>query len=140
MGELVSMKSCIKQNMIDLEISKYKYNNLNKYQVEPRDWDGNPIFKKRAVIETAARHHGYAELMRRIRNSAWRRNESHNKQVAFLLNQERFQQHAGWQTEYDRLASREVAPELRPFVQARLEELKNLLLKNENTATPLHVR
>ncbi len=126
--------------MIDLEISKYKYNRLNKYQVEPRDWDGNPIFKRRAVIETAARHHGYAELMKRIRDSAWRRNEGHNKQVAFLLNQERFQQHAGWQTEYDRLASREVAPELRPFVQARLEELKNLLLKNENTSTPIHVR
>ena len=123
------MKSCIKQNMIDLEIAKYKYNRLNRYQVEPRDWDDNPIFKRRAVIETAARHHDYAELMKRIRDSAWRRNEGHNKQVAFLLNQERFQQNASWQSEYDRLASREVAPELRPFVQARLEELKNLLVK-----------
>ncbi len=123
------MKSCIKQNMIDLEIAKYKYNRLNRYQVEPRDWDGNPIFKKRAVIETAARHHDYAELMKRIRDSAWRRNEGHNKQVAFLLNQERFQQNASWQSEYDRLASREVAPELQPFVNARLEQLKNLLVK-----------
>ena len=115
--------------MIDLEIAKYKYNRLNKYQAEPRAWDGNPIFKKRAVIETAARHHGYAELMKRIRDSAWRRNEGHNKQVAFLLNQERFQQNAGWQAEYDRLASRAVAAELQPFVNARLEELKNLLVK-----------
>ena len=115
--------------MIDLEIAKYKSNRLNKYQAEPRAWDGNPIFKKRAVIETAARHHGYAELMKRIRDSAWRKNEGHNKQVAFLLNQERFQQNAGWQAEYDRLASRAVAAELQPFVNARLEELKNLLVK-----------
>ncbi len=116
--------------MIDLEIAKYAHHHLNKYQVPIRDWDGNPVFKKRAVIETqAAGKREYAELMQRLRNSAWRRNESQNKQVAFLLNQERFQQNATWQGEYDRLASREVPADLQPFVNARLEELKKLLVK-----------
>ncbi len=116
--------------MIDLEIAKYAYRNPNRYQVPIRDWDGNPVFKKMAVIETqAADKRKYTQLMQRLRNSAWRRNESQNKQVAFLLNQERFQQNATWQGEYDRLASREVSAELQPFVNARLEELKKLLVK-----------
>ena len=112
--------------MIDLESAKYAQTKRG-YQ-SPKDFDGNPILKKRAVVKTLQSSRAYHETLKRIRDSAHLRNEGHNKQVAMLLNRERFQQNATWQAEYDRLASRAVAPELQPFVNARLEELKKMLI------------
>ena len=112
--------------MIDLEIAKYAQTKRG-YQ-SPKDFDGNPILKKRAVVKTLQSSRAYHETLKRIRDSAHLRNEGHNKQVAMLLNRERFQQNATWQAEYDQLASRAVAPELQPFVNARLEELKKMLI------------
>ena len=112
--------------MIDLEIAKYAQNK-GGYQA-PKDFDGNPILKKRAVVKTLKSSRAYNEALKTMRDTAYLRNEGHNKQVAMLLNRERYQQNATWQGEYDRLASRAVAPELQPFVNARLEELKKMLI------------
>lgn len=112
--------------MIDLEIARYAQGK-RAYQT-PSALDENPIFKKRAVLKTLQTSRAYHDVLKRIRDSAYLRNESHNKQVAMLLNRERFQQNATWQGEYDRLASRAIPVELQPFVNARLDELKKLLI------------
>ena len=111
---------------MDLQIAKYKYD--KQIQADPREFDGNPIFKRMAVVENAKRTREFSKLVKRLRNSAYRRHEGHNKQLAFMLNREKFQQNATWQTEYDRLASQAVPETLQPFVNARLEELKSALL------------
>ena len=112
---------------MDLQIAKYKYD--KQIQADPRGWDGNPIFKRQAVIENVRRTREFSKLVKRLRNSAYRRHEGHNKQLAFMLDRERYQQNATWQGEYDRLASQAVPETLQPFVNARLGELKAALVK-----------
>ena len=69
-------------------------------------------------------------LAKRMRHSTWQRQESHNKQLQHFLDRERYQQNQTWQSEYDRLASRSAAGvALQPFVNARLETLKTLMVK-----------
>lgn len=117
--------------MIDLEIARYAQEKQKSYR-PIKSVDGNPILRKRAVVKTllsgGQSSPAYHAALKRIRESAHLKNEGHNKQVAMLLNRERFAQNQTWQTEYDRLASRAVPQELQPFVNARLEELKNLLI------------
>ena len=119
--------------MIDLDIAKYAQNKRG-YQNpllenKNKDFDGNPILKRQAVVKTLQSSRAYRDLLKRIHNSAsYARNEKHNKQVAMLVNRERFQQNATWQGEYDRLASTTIAPELQPFVNARLDALKKMLI------------
>ena len=111
---------------MDLQLAACKAQKRGYY--DPRPWDGNPIAKKQAVVETAARTRAFSTMAKDLRHSAWRRQESHNKQLALFLNRERFQQNQTWQGEYDRLASTATAPGLQPFVNARLEQLKSLLV------------
>lgn len=112
--------------MIDLALAKYKHDK----QIAPefRAPDGNPVLQKQAVIQSAIRSRVFDKLVRRMRHNAHRRHDAHNKQLQFLLDRERYQQNATWQAEYERLASEEVAPALQPFVNARLEDLKTLLI------------
>ena len=112
---------------MDLQLAAYKAQKRGYH--DPRQWDGNPVAKKQAVVKTAARTRIFNSMAKDLRHSAWRRQESHNKQLALFLNRERFQQNQTWQGEYDRLASTATAPGLQPFVDARLEQLKSLLIK-----------
>ena len=119
--------------MIDLEIARYAQDKSKAYRLTEsvKSYDGNPIFMKRAVIKTLQKQSSpaYHDALKRIRDSAHLKNEGHNKQVAMLLNRNRFAQNQTWQGEYDRLASTAVPQELQPFVNARLEKLKKLLIK-----------
>ena len=112
---------------MDLQLAAYKAQKRGYH--DPRPWDGNPIAKKMPVVETAARTRVFSSMAKDIRNSAWRRQESHNKQLALFLNRERFQQNQTWQGEHDRLTSTATAPGLQPFVDARLDQLKTLLVQ-----------
>ena len=112
---------------MDLQLAAYKAQKRGYH--DPRPWDGNPIAKKMPVVETAARTRVFNSMAKKFRHSAWRRQENHNKQLALFLNRERFQQNQTWQGEIDRLASTATAPGLQPFVDARLEQLKTLLIK-----------
>lgn len=117
----------VKRKMIDLTIEQYR---RGKSLPAPlRDWDGNPIFKKRAVVETTKNDRAFIELIRKLRHGAHKTHENHNKQLQFLLDRERYAQNKTWQGEYDRLASNQVPAELQPFVNARLNELSALLIK-----------
>ena len=113
--------------MIDIALAKYKHDK----QISPdfRAPDGNPVLQRQAIVRSAIRDRVFNELVKRMRDGAHLRHEGHTKQVQFLLDRERYQQNKTWQAEYDRLASSAVAPGLQPFVNARLEDLKTLLIK-----------
>ena len=112
---------------MDLQLAKYARD--KQMPAQPRDFDGNPIFRMTPVVENAIRSRVYSKLLKRLRNSAYRRHEGHNKQLQFMLDREKFQQNATWQGEYDRLASQTVPEGLQPFVNARMEQLKSALIK-----------
>ena len=143
-------------SMIDLALAQYKRD--RKMAPEFRAPDGNPILKKEAVVRSAVRNKTFDKLMRQLRHDAHKRHENHTKQVQFLLDRNRYQQNQTWLAEYDRLTSdingtrtvteriprprarygtrydeREVTvprvdAEDRPRVDARLRELKTLLI------------
>ena len=112
---------------MDLQLAAYKAEKRGYH--DPRPLDGNPIAKRMPVVQTAARTRVFSSMAKDLRSSAWRRQEGHNKQLALLLNRERFAQNQTWQGEHDRLRGEAVAPGLQPFVDARLGQLKALLLK-----------
>ena len=112
---------------MDLQLAAYKAQKRGYH--DPRPLDGNPIALKMPVVETAARTRVFSSMAKKLRHSAWRRQESYNKQLALFLNRERFQQNQTWQGEYERLTSTTTAPGLQPFVNARLEQLKTLLVQ-----------
>ena len=134
---------------IDLALAQYKRD--RKMASEFQASDGNPILKKEAIVRSAIRNKTFDKLMRRLRHSAHKRHENHTKQVQFLLDRNRYQQNQTWLAEYDRLtsdmsATRRVGDwgpgepprfitvprihaEDRPRVDARLQELKTLLIK-----------
>ena len=68
-------------------------------------------------------------ITKQLRDSTWRRHESHNKQLQHFLDRDRYQMNATWQSEYDRLVSQTAAPGLQPFVNTRIEQLKDLIVK-----------
>jgi hypothetical protein len=113
--------------MIDIALAKYKHDK----QIAPdfRAPDGNPVLQKQAIVRSAIRNRVFDELVKRMRDGAHLCHEGHTKQVQFLLDRERYLQNQTWQAEYDRLASFVVAPRLQPSVNARLDDLKTLLIK-----------
>ena len=144
-------------SMIDLALAQYKRD--RKMAPEFRAPDGNPILKKEAIVRSAVRNKTFDKLMRQLRHDAHKRHENHTKQVQFLLDRNRYQQNQTWLAEYDRLTSdingtrtvtervprmsirtgtryveRQVTvprvdAEDRPRVDARLQELKTMLIK-----------
>ena len=67
-------------------------------------------------------------ITRQLRDSTWRRQEHHDRQLKLFLDRDRFQRNASWQGEYDRPAS-QPNPALQPFLDSRLEQLKDLLVR-----------
>ena len=144
-------------SMIDLALAQYKRD--RKMAPEFRAPDGYPILKKEAIVRSAVRNKTFDKLMRQLRHDAHKRHENHTKQVQFLLDRNRYQQNQTWLAEYDRLTSdmsatrtvtervprmsirtgtryaeRQVTEprvdaEDRPRVDARLQELKTMLIK-----------
>ena len=144
-------------SMIDLALAQYKRD--RKMAPEFRAPDGNPILKKEAIVRSAIRNKTFDKLIRQLRHGAHKRHENHTKQVQFLLDRNRYQQNQTWLAEYDRLTAdingtrtvtervprmsirtgtryvdRQVTvprvdAEDRPRVDARLQELKTMLIK-----------
>jgi hypothetical protein len=136
-------------SMIDIALAQYKRD--RQMAPEFRAPDGNPILKKEAVVRSAVRNKTFDKLMRRLRHGAHRRHENHTKQVQFLLDRNRYQQNQTWLAEYDRLTSDmsatkrvwdwgpgepwrliqepRIHAEDRPRYDARLQELKTMLIK-----------
>ena len=86
------------------------------------------LFRQPRIKAYAQSRTGLDLITKQLRDSTWRRQESHDKQLKHFLDRDRFQRNATWQGEYDRLASQPAAT-LQPFVDARLEELKDLLVR-----------
>ena len=68
-------------------------------------------------------------ITKQLRDSTWRRHESHNKQLQHFLDRDRYQMNATWQSEYDRLASQTAVPGQWLFVHDRMQQLKDLLVR-----------
>ena len=111
--------------MIDLELAEYK---AGKYQSQDPVAAYKALLKRPRIMAYAQSRTGLDLITKQLRDSTWRRHESHNKQLKHFLDRERYQQNATWQGEYDRLAS-VPAPGLQPFVDARLDTLKALMIK-----------
>ena len=69
------------------------------------------------------------KVVKRLRHSTWRRQESHNKQLQHFMNRENYSQNQTWQNEHDKLMASEISPGLQPFINQRMDELKTLMIQ-----------
>ena len=113
--------------MLDLTLAKYKQD--KQLPAKSHYFDGNPILKRQSVLTNIKRNDRYDELLKRIRDSAYRRHEGHVKQSAYMTNKLEVMKKNTWQIEYDRLKSQSMPVALQPFVNDRLEQLKTALVK-----------
>ena len=111
---------------MDLQLAQYKAGKQMFF--DPKPIDLRTMFPHRRVKTLTQSRTTLDIIAKQMRDSTWRRHESHEKQLKHFLDREKFQQNATWQSEYDRLIS-VPAPGLQPFVNARLETLKSLLVK-----------
>ena len=107
---------------MDLQLAEYKAGKQMFFDPKPM----RTLFPRRRMQTQAQSQTALDLIAKQMRDSTWRRHESHEKQLKHFLDRERFQQNQTWQGEYDRLAA-VPAPGLQPFVNARLETLKSLL-------------
>ena len=108
--------------MIDLQLAQ-----LAAGRGPTRD-SNRVLFRQPRIKAYAQSRTGLDLITKQLRDSTRRRQESHDRQLKHFLDKDRFQRNATWQSEYDRLASQPAAA-LQPFVDASLEELKDLLVK-----------
>ena len=113
---------------MDLEIAAYKQGKpyANFFQ-NPND---GPVPRRRPAFSSLDKQPTNLEkVVRRLRYSTWKRQESHNKQLQHFINRENYSQNQTWQAEHDRLlGSTDVPAGLQPFVNQRLESLKNVMI------------
>ena len=111
--------------MIDLQLAEYKAG-----RPFPSTGTSNQeLFRQPRIVAYAQSRNGLDLITKQLRDSTWRRHEHHEKQLKHFMDRDRFQRNATWQGEYDRLAS-QPNPVLHPhFLNARLEELKDLLVR-----------
>ena len=114
---------------MDLQLAAYKADRFKFVDSSPpQPVLGGRQPKMFVPLRSRGTHLDY--IAKRMRHSTWRRQESHNKQLQHFLDRDRYQQNQTWQSEYDRLASHTTTGvALQPFVDARLEALKTLLIK-----------
>jgi hypothetical protein len=109
---------------IDLQLAAHKQ------QTRPTtspEWN-RQLFRKPRILGYSKTRNGLDLITKQLRDSTWRRHESHEKQLKHFLDRDRFQRHATWQGEYDRLASQPTAA-MQPFIHDRIEQLKDLLVR-----------
>ena len=108
--------------MIDLQLAQ-----LAAGRGPTRD-SNRVLFRQPRIKAYAQSRTGLDLITKQLRDSTWRRQESHDKQLKHFLDRDRYQRNATWQGEYDRLASQPAAA-LQPFIDSRLEQLKDLLVR-----------
>ena len=109
---------------IDLQLATYKQ------QTRPTtnpEWN-RKLFQQPRILGYSKTRNGLDLITKQLRDSTWRRHEAHEKQLKHFLDRDRFQRHATWQAEHDRLASQPTAA-MQPFIHDRLEQLKDLLVR-----------
>ena len=112
---------------IDLQLATYKQKTEPSVDAIQTSWNKR-LFQQPRIQGYAKSRNGFDLITKQLRDSTWRRHESHEKQLKHFLDRDRFQRQATWQGEYDRLLPQAVGP-LQPFLNARLEELKDLLVR-----------
>jgi len=110
---------------IDLQLATHKQK--TRPDMDDSKWDKR-LFQQPRILGYAKSRNGLDIITKQLRDSTWRRHESHEKQLKHFLDRDRFQRHATWQGEYDRLTSQPSAT-MQPFLDARLEQLKDLLVR-----------
>ena len=108
---------------MDLQLAAYK---AGKYQFIDPPKPLNAMFPRKR-IKMLPDSRGTLDLIaQQMRDSTWRRHESHVKQLKYHLDREKFMQNKTWQQEYDNLR---IVPhgEQLPQTRARVEALRKLL-------------
>ncbi len=108
---------------MDLQLAAYK---ADKYQFVDPPKSLRALFPRKR-IKMLSDSRGTLDLIaKQLRDSAWRRHESHEKQLKYHLDRERFMQNKTWQSEYDNLMA--VLPQNRlEYTKDRMEELRWLM-------------
>ena len=108
---------------MDLQLAAYK---ADKYQFIDPPKSLRALFPRKR-IKMLPDSRGTLDLIaKQLRDSTWRRHESHEKQLKYHLDRERFMQNKTWQQEYDNLLA--VLPQDRlQYTRDRMDKLKNLM-------------
>ena len=108
---------------MDLQLAAYK---AGKYQFIDPPKPLTAMFPRKR-IKTLPDSRGTLDLIaKQMRDSTWRRHESHEKQLKYHLDREKFMQNKTWQQEYDNLIIIPHGEQL-PQTRDRVEALRNLL-------------
>ena len=108
---------------MDLQLAAYK---ADKYRFVDPPKSLRAMFPRKR-IKMLPDSRGTLDLIaKQMRDSTWRRHESHEKQLKYHLDRERFMQNKTWQQEYDNLR---IIPhdEQLPQTRDRVEALSELL-------------
>ncbi len=108
---------------MDLQLAAYK---ADKYQFIDPPKSLRAMFPRKR-IKMLPDSRGTLDLIaKQMRDSTWRRHESHEKQLKYHLDRERFMQNKTWQQEYDNLR---IIPHGEQLSQTRdrVEALRDLL-------------
>ena len=108
---------------MDLQLAAYK---AGKYQFIDPPKPLTAMFPRKRIT-TLPDSRGTLDLIaKQLRDSTWRRHESHEKQLKYHLDRERFMQNKTWQHEYDNLLA--VLPQNRlQYTKDRMDELRRLM-------------
>ncbi len=108
---------------MDLQLAAYAAGN---YQFLNPPKSIRELFPRKR-IKTLPNSRGTLDLIaKQLRDSTWRRHESHEKQLKYHLDRERFMQNKTWQQEYDNLLA-VLPPDRLPYTWVRMQKLKKLL-------------
>ncbi len=108
---------------MDLQLAAYK---ADKYQYIDPPKSLRAMFPRKQ-IKMLPDSRGTLDLIaKQMRDSTWRRHESHMKQLKYHLDREKFMQNKTWQQEYDNLRIISQDEQL-PQTRDRVEALRELL-------------
>ncbi len=108
---------------MDLQLAAYK---ADKYQFIDPPKSLRAMFPRKR-IKMLPDSRGTLDLIaKQMRDSTWRRHESHEKQLKYHLDREKFMQNKTWQQEYDNLRIIPHGEQL-PQTRDRVEALRKLL-------------
>ena len=108
---------------MDLQLAAYK---ADKYRFVDPPKSLRAMFPRKR-IKMLPDSRGTLDLIaKQMRDSTWRRHESHEKQLKYHIDREKFMQNKTWQQEYDNLRIIPHGEQL-PQTRDRVEALRDLL-------------
>ncbi len=113
---------------MDLQLAAYK---ADKYRFVDPPKSLRAMFPRKR-IKMLPDSRGTLDLIaKQMRDSTWRRHESHEKQLKYHLDRQKYMQTKTWQQEYDNLRIISHDEQL-PHARARVEALRRLLRVQAN--------